>query len=961
MIKYTFFLLLSLIFHSQASALTDPSISWRMIRTQHFRVIYDARQKELAEKYAEWAEASYTINTKHYVEAPDLTTLLILDAFDLANGEATAIPYPLINVFPVLPSPHDNIGTYGNWARELVLHEFTHILSFEPAHGFWRPLRWVFGSIATPNMFLPRWYMEGIAVDIETRESEHGRLRNPYYYAILRAMYEDGQLEKETLARTNDLSNPQWPGGSRAYILGSFLVEELNFLDGSFEIHPYLIERYSARVPYFLTAPLDERLNINYDEAFASLLTRVNHNSQADLNLVNKNGRSPSTKVETRSLEARSPVISPNGKYLAFSSGSAEEDSSLYIFERNDKNVFEMTNAKPIVKKQRIAVQRVSWSPDSKQIVYNAVDAYGRYLKYSDLYIYDLETKKDRQLTRGARASEAAFSPDGSKIAFRRNNGGTTELAQVDREGKNLTVLYAPAGEVRISWPEYVSDFEIIFSERSGGREHLKLMNTKTKVVREALQEYQPQFPRWSSKGLLFSSEKSGISNIYLAAKDFRTAKALTNITSRAISPELDEKTGDLYFTRLNGGGINVERLPAESMIDPAEPPKIELPKEYTWKAQPNPTIDKNEWQDDEYSVWRYMIPRYWYPWVNFVDGGALFSASTSANDPTGQHAYQVMGFYDSLAHIPSWAAAYSNAQTSVPTVMSATDQYQYLFSTGSVIRSSQAFVNFDLATPFKLSTRWSGGGGWEYYRNEVPEYLTGHTERSLVFKRTGPSVYAGYSNLTQKGKQISPEQGFAVKGDGKHYIQNGDFTSYDKVSLSAVGFVSEFLPENHVVMGQLNTILHPRSKSEYLGSLSAGADYQGVLLASDFRVRGYNTGTFLARHVATATAEYRFPLLSIYQGGGTTPLFTRRLHAALVTDVATLDGSAYNFNTKTYDVTKMGREYFWGAGAEIKLDMTIGYFIPLTLIGGFYYGAEAKNRTDDVIIAFGVGYQGGF
>ena len=929
------------VFQSVAWGITDPSIPWRMIRTPHFVIIYDARQKELAERYAEGAESAYAADTKHYAEAPDWATLTLIDAFDVSNGDATNMPYPKINAYPVLPSNQDNISVYGDWARELVLHEYVHILSFEPAHGFWRPLRWVLGSVATPTALLPRWYLEGIAVDMETRESHHGRLRSPYYHAIMRAMAEDRNLDKESLARTNE-SGISWPG-DRPYVLGSFLVHEMNVIDNSTDLHPYLIDRYSARVPYFLSAPLVDRTEQNYEEAYASMVTRVQRNTEREIALIDKNERTISSEVGKESLDARSPVISPDGQSMVYFSSGLSGEGTIIKLQRDEQKVFTHEAQKLEFPINHYGVRRLSWHPDSQKIIYNALDYHRRYYYFSDIYEYNFATQKRRQLTHGLRATDVTYSPDGQHIAFRQNLSGTTRLAQVDAEGKKFEVLYTPKGEARISWPEFISDHEIAFSERTGGAEHLKILDLHKKTVREVLAGFEPQFLRQTSKGLLFASDKTGIMNIYRASKDLSSAVAITNITTRAIAPQFDEQTGDLYFTRLNGSGIHIERVAAKDVSQEAHPPKISLPETFAWTPTPQEKVDRSQWQDEEYSAWKYMIPRYLRPFVFVVDGGIFSSVSIGAVDPVGHHAYQAQVFYDSYAHIPSWAATYQNAQTAVPTTLFATDQFQTLYATGTVLRSTQAYTSFDIAALLGLNPRWAFGVGWEYYRNEVPDYLNGRINDIFVFRRTGPSAYLVYTSASQSVSQVSPEKGYSFRLDTKNYIQSGDLTGYDRYGFAANTFISDFLPEHHTLMLQANTILHPRIKSSYLGSLNAAADYLGFLSASEFVTRGYPTATFLARDVATVTAEYRFAITKINQGGGTNPIFTRRLYGAVVSDAATLEGYAYNYNNRAYDGVKLGREVFWGIGTELKADFTISYHLPITVILGLYYGAETK------------------
>lgn len=137
------------------AASVDPAIDWKVIRTPHFKVIYDQKMRTVARLYAWQAERAYAFLKPIFKEAPDLTHVIITDTSDFANGYAGFLPLPLITVFPVMPSTLDSVSYYDNWAAELMIHEYTHILTFEPTAGFYTPLRYVFGSLIHPTGLLP--------------------------------------------------------------------------------------------------------------------------------------------------------------------------------------------------------------------------------------------------------------------------------------------------------------------------------------------------------------------------------------------------------------------------------------------------------------------------------------------------------------------------------------------------------------------------------------------------------------------------------------------------------------------------------------------------------------------------------------------------------------------------------------------------------------------------------------
>ncbi|WP_374032016.1 hypothetical protein [Bdellovibrio bacteriovorus] len=211
---------------SQAKAQLEvpPQLKWKTLKTAHFEVIFNAEQQDLGYLYAEKLEKAYSELRSYFHSRPDKTIVIINDKTDVTNGYATRIPYPHIMAYPVLPGPEESLSDTGDWAFELLAHEYTHILTFEPANGIMKPLRAVFGTIIAPNILMPQWWKEGVAVEMETRLSDHGRLRSHYQDATVRAMVDAKTLRDFDIAEANE-NIYTWPQGARPYLFWLFDVE----------------------------------------------------------------------------------------------------------------------------------------------------------------------------------------------------------------------------------------------------------------------------------------------------------------------------------------------------------------------------------------------------------------------------------------------------------------------------------------------------------------------------------------------------------------------------------------------------------------------------------------------------------------------------------------------------------------------------------------------------------------
>jgi TolB protein len=120
----------------------------------------------------------------------------------------------------------------------------------------------------------------------------------------------------------------------------------------------------------------------------------------------------------------------------------------------------------------------------------------------SHIYVYDLTTRKTRQVTHGQGIEfDPSLSPDGKRVAWRSNRKGNEEVRVANVDGthvRNLTrhraVDYAPA------WSP--NGRRIAFaSSRGGSLPHIWVMNADGTNVHVLTRVFSGEYPAWSSDG----------------------------------------------------------------------------------------------------------------------------------------------------------------------------------------------------------------------------------------------------------------------------------------------------------------------------------------------------------------------------------------------------------------------------------------------------------------------------
>lgn len=937
-------------------AQVDPTLDWKVLTSDHFEVIYNAKYQNVANEYLRQAERSYALLAPIFQETPDRTLIVIDDSTDATNGLATPIPQPNIQVHPALPLANDSLDSYGNWAQGLVIHEYAHILNFEPTHGWLKPLRWIFGSIVRPNSILPRWYTEGLAVDIESRFTKHGRLRSTLYRAMVRAMKKENTWATDDISQINEVRTPTWPAGMRPYFYGSLIWQDLVRTKSTSMMYD-LNQRYSQRVPFFINAPIEDATGRDWQGYLDALYLKRGAQAKEELNQIENPVNGDLLAAPPETLSQRAVALSPDGLNLVFVNHTFHDKEQVILKTRRSPKIPFSKDAstsksenEPRVLFAKDEIERLSWFPDSNSFVFDAVDTFDRYYLYSDLYRYHLNTKKISRLTKGLRAHAPSVSPDGNKIVFVQNSQASTSLSMMRSNGSQLKTLYQPPLQTRISGPTFISNSEIVFSERDlDGIENAKILNLKTNQIDNYVVGIgRAKFVTATRKGLVFTSDETGVSNLYFRNFSSGRVVPLTRTSTHVYDGALDDSTAQVFATELSGYGSRVVALPREL------PKKSSSLEEEKWSGGANggeisePKLNYQT-EESDYSGLGYLLPKYWIPFFSFIPGGFVVQANIHGQDPLQKHVYDAQVGYDNLTNRASTAFVYKNNVTPITAIFRASDIYSYLYANSQTVENTAFSGGADFFLP-GLSNTWRGGLSWNYLSAQNPN-LVGDTSRS------GPSIAIRAGKPTQRGYQVAPENEGEFEARYTQFLKGPGSFEYGQAEFAGSYFFSRWIPSHNVIALKNESLFTPENRSILLGTAVGGAEFFASLLKSHYIIRGYPVGEFLGWSMITTNLEYIFPLSYRFVGFDTKPIFLRTLAAAVVGDTATVEGAYYDLDTKRLVRTHLGN-FFWGAGAELRADVTLFYHLPGLLRFGLYYGFN-RQAYGGLSPYLGIGIEG--
>lgn len=616
------YLILAVVFvalplRSQPESFNHPELRWRTIETEHFLIHYHQGTARTANVVARIAEEVYPYITRLYQYEPDgKIEFIIRDTDDYSNGGA----YFFDNKIEIWAENLDYIlrGTH-NWLRDVVTHEFTHIISLQKALKFGRkiPAMWfqVFGyeeerrpdvirgfpnvliSYPISGVVIPVWFAEGVAQF--QSPSKRYDYRDSHREMILRDRVITNRLldfKEMGVFGKNSIGNES------AYNQGFAFVKYLSENFGDSVVKKISAAASSPGVVNF-NSVLKKATGQSGDVLYRQWKQYLKENYTARLSVIRQHPVTGEPLIR-RGIGNIFPTLSPNGKQLAYlTTGDGD------YLSRNQLKIKDLQTGKEITVTGPVS-SSLSWSPDGKFLVYaKQTDLQPNGSSYNDLYIYDVKKKKEYKITNALRARNPDWSHDGRRLTFVVSSDGVTNLFVLSfsdirqlLNSKEWKVGYYDLKEHRIAnaIPEnqkkdeklcyrrftyrggaltqltYFVDGRQIYHPRWSPDDRTIVFDTSIGFGRDIAEipagggtmrfllngktdERYPVFRPGTSE-LFYASDETGIFNIYSYDLKTQRKEAHTNVVGGAFMPTVSAE-GSLFYALYENQGYKIYRI----------------------------------------------------------------------------------------------------------------------------------------------------------------------------------------------------------------------------------------------------------------------------------------------------------------------------------------------------------------------------------------------------------------
>jgi hypothetical protein len=881
-----------------ADAQLPPNEDWRTLRTQHFRVHFTPPVEEEARRAAVNAERAYAELSTELVPPRGTIDLVIADNVDFTNGYATPFPSNRIVVYAHPPTDASGLRDYDDWNALVVTHELTHIFHLDRSRGIWRFAQAIFGRNPDlfPNLYEPRWVLEGLAVYFESRLTGVGRLESSEHTMTARAAALANRLP--TLQELSPASS-RFPGGNVIYIYGSLLFDYLSRTRGPGSIRQFVESGAKTPFPFILTLTSRSAFGMSFQTAWErwrdSLVREVRtpHEVMPGWRQLTNDGwvaLFPRWLGDTTLVYAGDKAREMPAAYEVTLSGR-----QMRLGRRNG------TSANVIL-------------PDGG-LLFSQPDYVDPYHIRNDLYVE--RNGSETRLTTGARLTAPDVRRDGQIVAVQ-DEAATTILVRVSPGGSTLVPITTPSIDVQWADPRWSPDGSRIAAVRqSRGRSEIAIIDSTGKMIDSFGATHAVNTsPSWSSDGhrIYFSSERSGSPQIYVAdVTTFGpTVARLSDAATGVFAPEASPNQTELATLLFKADGYHLGVAPLSSLSPVVADSSRTSPRSDCANCvaivpalAPLGTADSS--RATRYSPWSSLLPRYWMPaFAGNTTDGTSWGASTSGSDIVARHSYALEALHNSRwAQNSAWLS-YRYAGFGLPLIdFAASQDYSngnFVLDDGTgTVRTPFVFMERDrivslqttfIRPRFRTYTLFSIGAELEGVSYSTrPDTVLRHLSSFFSETRSYPALITslGWSNAQRPGLSISPEDGISLSASGRQSWR-GSITGGPTHSL--VGVTSAY--KSLDLPGFAHHVLALRAAGgttdERAANLFSAGGISGTILdvfpgvsvgqqqRRTFGVRGYPAGAEGGIRAYSASIEYRAPLGVPSRGFRFIPVFVDRM-----------------------------------------------------------------------------------
>ncbi len=592
------FILSILIFKYSFAQFTEfhPELNWYTIKGEHVDVHYHEGTERTARTVAKIADEVWGPITSLYEYEPDRVHFVIKDIDDYSNGAT----YFFDNKIEIWTSALDfDLRGSHNWLRNVISHEFTHMVQIQAAMKLTRTLPAIYlqalnyederrpdvlygfpnfiVSYPVASINMPAWFAEGTA-----------------QYMRKEFNYDNWDSHRDMILRCYALDGKMLTWNQMG-VFGKTSLGNESVYNSGFALTRYISQKYGEDKLRKVTNALGKLSNFSIDAAFEDVIGKDGDEIYNEWQTFLTADYKKRSEAVLSNLTVGDTIVkdgfgnfyptfsNDGGKILYVSNKSADYFGLSSIYQYNIKT-----------KEDKILVDgirsTISAIPGTNKIIYAKLDddnpnAYNVH----DLYVYNIDDEEETRLTFDLRANQPSVSHDGKNIIFLFQKDGTTNLGTVNIDGKNFKQLTFFSEGEQVYEPKFSNDDSFIIFDFSykEGRDIYKVSfdgGAPEKIIATNSDERNAVFDKNGT--IIYASDETGIFNIYSLNPISNKRRQLTNVIGGAYMPDVSSD-GSITYSGYTSTGYKI------FLISTEDQKKVDEEKKYV--SINNPPLIKDK------------------------------------------------------------------------------------------------------------------------------------------------------------------------------------------------------------------------------------------------------------------------------------------------------------------------------------------------------------------------------
>jgi hypothetical protein len=531
---------------------------FQLVETGDMRLVFTSPlQSYLVPQVARSFENSLQFHRRLFDYTPSgPINVLMHDLWHYGNAGASPIPENHITI-GIEPYAHDYESAPAPERMTSSLnHEMAHIVTVDKPAGsdrFYRtlffgkvapnpqvPLSMVYGYLTTPRWYAPRWYLEGIAVYLETwMNGGLGRAIGPYDEMVFRTLVRDSARIFDFVGLESEGTTIDFQVGVNSYLYGTRFISYLGLRYGNDSLLAWFNRTPGSR-PYF-AAQFRHVYGRSLEDEWSRWIAWERDWQAANLAAIRRHPLTPYRPLTDHALGSVSRTFYDSASRAIYL--GIRYPGQVAHLARIDVATGKITNLVEILGASGYYVTALAYDRASRTLFYTTDNA-----DWRNLCALDLGTGRTRVLLRNARIGDLAFDPaDRSLWGVRHDNGFSTlvRLPPPYHEWNQIQTL--PYGRDLFDLDISPDGSTLVGSlSEISGKQKLVRMDLAALRAKDATPEVLDDFGDWPPSNFVFSTDGrylfgssyySGVSNIYRYDLARRVTEPLSNTETGFFKP----------------------------------------------------------------------------------------------------------------------------------------------------------------------------------------------------------------------------------------------------------------------------------------------------------------------------------------------------------------------------------------------------------------------------------------